>query len=1122
MHKKKGNFKLIPLLIVMLFVLVSVGIIFNEKSNNAAKEETIENEEKAVNKTDTSTKSDTIGLDAFDKLEIEHNGELSADEEKATKKRCGQELEDLNLTVTYTKDKEDESKVTKVTLECKPKSNAVKTIANGSTVKIKVSGENINDGTITCKDGKTTNETFTPKDTKKATNIELNIDFYVPKEEDREEGKGYCKNATWKTSYGTIEIGTSGNGYSLTEPYVRTATGSRTITPISETSTDDPNEHMDGYKISGLYPENLAQINTTIAKQSTQEGVPTAVSRDSTSTNYEVSEGTDLASISYSYNEYNSAFEAKAGCSGDSCFGEVGKLKKINDRAYSYKFAEKEVASADAIKPDKISEKISLYCDENLTKDEIKLIEAYNRQTAKKYHEDQHTAELTQYYYDESNTTYFKGVQVFKYKIGKYIYNYSNNQVTEDAGYCLRTCNEVVKVDYGPPVYSRGGMCFEYRIKVSSIVNCEADTSHIKTPKCDQNICLPVPICNGYRVGGTLRSSNGYGSTPDTPTNVPPQSHQGGPNEEFDACVMNCDGGKYTDACSEKCYSEVYENNTSATAKQMGLNTLNNVRTVQLANTNTANLSGMYHYVRGGGVRFNSPGHSTIGGAGYSASAFGTTPGLWYLRANYIVKANSTSGYMVNTNGIIRNPNCTDNCFWSGCESNNTYLDFDCNIQPGAKVTVNYYNADTGATDTVDICTADDLQAKDCEYNEKRYQAAVRACKAATTCANSEATYTIKFKYQEDGTKGTSKKIIEVDTNTNNKTSHINKVVKNDIKPGTILSYGGCYGNVDGKRWYQTEWTTPGTWQENKHQYASYDKPAAGQTGWTYLEGQVCLSPYVYETNKAWANEYLKSFVSDDYSPSFSGKFSKKKYSENAVNSESRLEGYNIYGEATGEGAAGGFGYFGWKFSVSCFYAISNESTNCNTQPCCVGDECPTPTDKCDNPPCDNDTTNYTARSFDDKNPIVNSTQTRVILEDGTLLSNLENLPFNWSKDATMKYFAAGGYDNNPERLLQEIINNAESGQTFSEEQIDYEFIMDTDVINFIRQYNRDHRNYAFDAKVEDPQVSRETGVQYYESKFLDQLETLTLKDGTRVVTPRSQDRGSMRAKNYRAQGSLE
>ena len=1111
MRKKKGNLKLFPILIVILFIVVGIGLIFNEKNNNASREERIiENEEKAVNKKEEKeTESATISLSAFENISVVHQGSVSAETEQAAKNKCESQLKDLNLTVTYTKDKDNNSKVIKATVECKPKKGTVKEISNGDSLDVTIGGDNFDTTKITCKnDGSATKKEVTPKDSGKESNIELKINFYVPAT--KEDGKAYCSNATWKTKYGEIQVGVSDSGYSLTEPHVRRASGTRTITPISETSIDDPNEHMDGYKIDGLYPENLAQINTTLAKNSAQEGVPTEVSRDSTTTNYAVSEGTDLTSISYSYNEYNSAFEAKAGCSGDSCFGEVGKLKKINDRAYSYKFEQKEVVSADAIQPDKIKDKISLYCDENLTKDEIKLIEQYNRQTAKKYHEDQHTAELTQYYYDESNTTYFKGVQVFKYKIGKYIYNYSNKQVTEDAGYCLRTCNEIVKVDYGPPVYSRGGMCFEYRIKVSSIVNCEADTSHIKTPNCEQDICLPVPKCYGYGSNGELQYV----------------LHQGGPNEDFEACIDECDGGKYTDQCSEKCYNEVYGNSTNTIENQIKLTYSDKVNAVQLADTAYSSIPDGYkhHYYRTTGyVKFKSQGHSASH-VGRAWDTFGTSIGLWYApsRANYRVSHGDTHTYMVNTNGIVRQPSCGDDCHWTGCQENNTYLDFNCNEYPEAKIKLKYTNPETGKVDEVDICTADDLQEKDCEYNEKRYQAAVRACKAATTCANSEAIYTIKFKYQEDGTKGTSKKIIEVDTNTNNKTSHINKVVKNDIKPGTILSYGGCYGNVDGKRWYQTEWTTPGTWQENKHQYASYEKPTAGQTGWTYLEGQVCLSPYVYETNKAWANEYLKSFVSDDYSPSFSGKFSKKKYSENTVNSESRLEGYNIYGEATGEGASGGFGYFGWKFSVSCFYAISNESTNCKTQPCCVGDECPDTTSECETPPCDNDTTNYTTRSFDDKNPIVNSTQTRVILEDGTLVSNLENLPFNWSEDATMKYFAAGGYNNNPERLLQEIINNAESGQTFSEAQIDYEFIMDTDVINYIRQYNRDHRNYAFDAKVDDPQVSLETGVQYYESKFLDQLETLTLKDGTSVVTPRSQERGTMRAKNYRAQGSLD
>ena len=80
---------------------------------------------------------------------------------------------------------------------------------------------------------------------------------------------------------------------------------------------------------------------------------------------------------------------------------------------------------------------------------------------------------------------------------------------------------------------------------------------------------------------------------------------------------------------------------------------------------------------------------------------------------------------------------------------------------------------------------------------------------------------------------------------------------------------------------------------------------------------------------------------------------------------------------------------------------------------------------------------------------------------------------------------------------------------------------MNAQVIQFIREYNRDHKNYEFEAKTEAPQVS-DTGIQYYESKFLDQLEEKTLKDGTSVDTNRSQDRASMRAKNYRAQGSLE
>ena len=34
--------------------------------------------------------------------------------------------------------------------------------------------------------------------------------------------------------------------------------------------------------------------------------------------------------------------------------------------------------------------------------------------------------------------------------------------------------------------------------------------------------------------------------------------HQGGPNEDFEACINECDGGKYTPKCSNTCYEKIY------------------------------------------------------------------------------------------------------------------------------------------------------------------------------------------------------------------------------------------------------------------------------------------------------------------------------------------------------------------------------------------------------------------------------------------------------------------------------------------------------------------------------------------------------------------------------------
>lgn len=46
-----------------------------------------------------------------------------------------------------------------------------------------------------------------------------------------------------------------------------------------------------------------------------------------------------------------------------------------------------------------------------------------------------------------------------------------------------------------------------------------------------------------------------------------PANHTGeagaGPNDEFDSCIMQCDGGSYTQNCIDSCYNSVYENQTT-------------------------------------------------------------------------------------------------------------------------------------------------------------------------------------------------------------------------------------------------------------------------------------------------------------------------------------------------------------------------------------------------------------------------------------------------------------------------------------------------------------------------------------------------------------------------------
>lgn len=214
-------------------------------------------------------------------------------------------------------------------------------------------------------------------------------------------------------------------------------------------------------------------------------------------------------------------------------------------------------------------------------------------------------------YYLPENTGYLYGSGTYKMDNGNYIYHYDPcNPKTGGKIECSVTCEEIVTVKYGAPVASKAGLCFEYKVKVTSNVVCDMTVPPEK-PEYNPSVCTPTPYCTGIGKNGRY------------------VLHQGGPNEDYDRCIQACDGGKYTSSCSKKCYKEVYQNSLISYEPKKTDYCCNNC------------------YTNGG------------------SKWVGSGPGRWY-------GGSCKSGYAAPSNGICRRIKasgyCNDECWWGGCE----------------------------------------------------------------------------------------------------------------------------------------------------------------------------------------------------------------------------------------------------------------------------------------------------------------------------------------------------------------------------------------------------------------------------------------------------------------------
>lgn len=648
---------------------------------------------------------------------------------------------------------------------------------------------------------------------------------------------------------------------------------------------------------------------------------------------------------------------------------------------------------------------------------------------------------------------------------------------------CKKTCEETVTVTYGPPVASKAGLCFEYKVKVESQLNCQSEFIGDEPKLSDYKVCTPTGACNG----GSLPSASG-------------------PNNDFDSCVNDCDGGKYSQKCIDSCYKKVYGETTTlpinytdkafsdasvkkiatkeemdryreildADASDIGDGKKYSYHDLQMAITEA---STGYHYVQKGKIQWKSGErfweqigrYYTLNITSYTVGRF--IPRDGNCNASWGGALNRACGHSVRDHGFLRNNYgnsvCMAECAWSGCDlaRKNTY--YNGFKEPGVSTTPASNRQFLNYQDAAAV------------YKEEfeRYENAVKECKAEATCSTKTAEFTIKVNNK-------TKDKPEVDNWTNYQTSITNGNLAATTINGSafsghsiVLDREDCYNSADisgagySQTHYLTEWSFPGTWVNNKTGKISYDPK--GDSSWHLKKEKFCTNLNSKYVNTAWWTQRILH-------PTTNVPDSQK----------AMIDEYNIIATTKD------FGYYDWSFKIKCFYALYDN---------------PLPGDSAnaiDNNPLSHDTRTVSLTDIfpdnENENATTNPNETgRTPGYNWTdAASNMKNLEYEITPGALYSAIQTRGNE----------IYDANKADTY----LDYEFYLSPSDLNTIRKYSKEeakdnYNNYPGKIKVAN-------GVAYYESALFRSNSTASHKLNTKSVITL----GALGVNNQKRKGSNE
>lgn len=672
---------------------------------------------------------------------------------------------------------------------------------------------------------------------------------------------------------------------------------------------------------------------------------------------------------------------------------------------------------------------------------------------------------------DYVNVSYAYGNSIESSETFKYVYHYNGPENPTVTQFNVeKKCEEAVTVEYGAPIASKAGLCFQYKVKVTSRVVCSA-SSVPPVPETRRGYCEPVPLCLHTQSNGkTVKLT------------------QGGPNDAFDECIEKCDGGKYTTKCSQSCYKQVYGDSSSSTKTSFNFDSINASKLAyqtclpskaEKCDNCKLGYSRNYYlkypvYEGENAADYcsdNALKYDTFKNAPENKCYFykknkkiywkcsdvksGSTDisqyiyGRWYAyseNANWGLtgKIEDQCYYSVkkDDNGIPRRDHsngnrCHDSCSWT--------VDYDsCNgnkyLNPGWSEVDNKENIDT-------------------------YNKAVAIVNSSSTCTTSQATFTISASYYDKTDKKDVTIYFPYDHQKDYLKSGVDMSNTTTNKNTTIIDYNGCYKVEENRKdanrhWYQSEWSFPGSYLDSKHNKLSYDYNSA-KVGWETIKA-FCLPLNAGDVNRSWYNWFMRLVIKDketsvdskDYKEICLSKDDSKSISKITKFTDEKDLVWNIVADTKL------FGYYKWNINISCFYAINSKTSTGS-----INDNNTNADDK-----CVVDSEGYSIRSVDLKNLFPNS--------KGAALSDSESTGrtpgFNWSEYAN-NAINNSSYTSKPKDYATTVQSLGYS--VYDEKYLDYEFELDKSDLNKLKN----HKYTSFDGE----SVKRSNGITSYYSSYL-------------------------------------